>query len=211
MQSAPIMIAGLLVGLFFTFFGYKARRLLVLTSSLFSGGLVSLALALFIQDPQGVIALLASGYTGGELFGLITSSSAPMGLLINVVSFAFGSLTLFFIARSAPRLARILLAILAPLSAALALLFTLRLFVGLSVSIALAAVSAFLIFTVSLISVEHYLAVESAIIAAMATSILITRFWYLDGWIFYLLWALLALLGMLNQFSMVKAKEQSRG
>lgn len=205
------MIAGLLLGLFFTFFGYKAHRLLVLASSLLSGGLVALSLSVFIQDRAGVIALLSRGYAAGELFGLITGSLQRLGLLINVVSFAFGSLALFFIARNTTRLARFLLAILAPLSVALALLFTLRLFVGLAISIALATISALLVFAVSLISVEHYLAVESAIIAAMATSILITRFWYLGSWIFYLLWALLALLGMLNQFSMVKAKEQRDG
>lgn len=205
------MIALLLLGLFFTFFGYKANRLLVLASSLFGGGLVALALSVFIQDRAGVIALLVRGYSTGELVTLITASPVPLGLFINVVSFAFGALTLFFIARKRARLTRILLAILAPASIALLLLFTLRLFVALAVSLALAGLSALLILALSLISVERYLACSSAIIAAMAVSILITRFWYLDSWIFYLLWAILALLGTLNQFSLMKGKEPEHG
>ncbi len=200
------MIAGLLLGLFFTFFGYKAHRLLVMANSLLSGGLVALALAILIQDRASVLTLLSRGYTAADLFALVTAPSVPLGLFINVVSFAFGSLALFFIARKTTTMGRLLLTILAPASVATALLFALRLFLGLPISVVLAALCAFLILLVSLISVEYYLAAESAIIASMALSLLITRFWYLESWIFYLLWALLALLGILNQLSMVRAK-----
>ncbi len=211
MASAPIMIGGLAIGLFFTFFGYKAQRLLVLASSLLSGGLVALSTAVYVQNPDALLLLLEEGYTLSQLFALIAPTPVGPALFINVVSFALGSLGLFFIARFDNRFSRALLAILSPLSVGVALLFTLRLFVGITISAVLATTFALLILAVSLFSVALYLAVESAIIAAMALSLLITRFWHLDRWIFYLLWAILALLGFLNQRQMIKAKEASDG
>ncbi|NMA22305.1 MAG: hypothetical protein GX938_02200 [Spirochaetales bacterium] len=207
MNSAPIMIVGLMLGLYFTFFGYTARKLLILISSLFSGGLVSLAISVAIQDFPGVLALLSDGYTGAELFALFLGPAGSMALLINVVSFGAGSLILFFLARSSGALTRPLLGIFAPISAALLVLGTLRLFLPLSASLVFAAGAWVLILIVSLFSFDLFLAVESAIIAAMALSLLVTRFWYLSSWVFYTLWALLALLGIFNQRSMIRSKE----
>ena len=206
MHSAPAMIAGLFIGLYFTFYGYTAQRLLTLLSSLFTGALIALLASLLALEGQVLIDLLVHGYRGSDLLALVCGDLGSLRLFITVVSSASGALLFFFAARNTQRFARVLLSLFSPLATALLVLFILRLFVSLPISVVFATLFWILILAATLFAYERYVAAESALIAAMLLALLITRFWHLGSWVFYALWAILAVLGILNQRTMLKAK-----
>lgn len=204
------MIIALLLGLYFAFFGYKAQRLLTLLTSIAGGGLIALASALLLQNRAATIALLADGYTPSHLVDLIIPTPLGLPLLVNVISVSVGSLALFLIARIDNRLSRLLVSLLCSASVAIAALFTLRLLLPFTMSALLASFVALTLFIVSLFFRDLYLAFISAVTSSMVLALLVTRFWYLERWIFYIVWVAVALLGFLNQRQMIKAKEAER-
>lgn len=204
------MIIALLLGLYFAFFGYKAQRLLTLLTSIAGGGLIALASALLLQSRAATIALLADGYTPSHLVDLIIPTPLGLPLLVNVISVSVGSLALFLIARLDNRLSRLLVSLLCSASVAIAALFILRLLLPFTMSALLASFVALTLFIVSLFFRDLYLAFISAVTSSMVLALLVTRFWYLERWIFYIVWVAVALLGFLNQRQMIKAKEAER-
>jgi len=72
-----------------------------------------------------------------------------------------------------------------------------------------------IILAYSLIRFDSYMALESAVAGSLIVSYLLSQFWYLQFWLFFTMWAILAFLGILNQLHRLGRpkpdKEQENG
>jgi hypothetical protein len=208
MASAPLMIVGLATGLFVTFYGYLVHRALVVVRSTVGGALLAVVITLLIIDMPVLLSLLARHLPFEDLVHLVTGNEGELRLLLVATSAASGSLLLFFLARSKSRVAQAVIALSTSLSTAIVIAILASTFLNLQPSLTIAAIVLLLTIPVNLLFSEVYYAGESALVASLIVALLITRFWYLDTWIFYSLWAILSLVGMLNQQKMIRDRRR---
>ena len=213
--GAAVMFIGLLVGFFLCFYGYVAKRLLVSIRSVFAGSLVFLALALLVFQQQSLLASLSSPSPLSELWNIIFTTQDYMGVLINLLSFCIGGLLLFYLSRRKAAVPRLVVASFTGLSMGLVIFLLVLGFLPLQTSFVMFLVLQVIILAYSLIRFDSYMALESAIAGSLMVSYLLSRFWYLQFWLFFTLWAILAFLGILNQLHRLGRpkpdKEQENG
>lgn len=205
------MIVGLATGLFVTFYGYLIHRALVVVRSAVGGALLAVVAALLAIDFKAVIALLEHHLPMEDLMHLIMGTEGELRLLLLVVSAGGGSLLLFFLARSKSRVTKVPIALATSLSTAIVVTILASTVLSLQPSLTIAVITLLLTLPVNLLFSEAYYAVESALVASFVVALLITRFWYLDTWIFYSVWAILSLVGMLNQQKTIRDRRRSNG
>ena len=213
--GAAVMFIGLLVGFFLCFYGYVAKRLLVSIRSVFAGSLVFLALALLVFQQQSLLASLSSPSPLSELWNIIFTTQDYMGVLINLLSFCIGGLLLFYLSRRKAAVPRLVVASFTGLSMGLVIFLLVLGFLPLQTSFVMFLVLQVIILAYSLIRFDSYMALESAIAGSLMVSYLLSRFWYLQFWLFFTLWAILAFLGILTQLHRLGRpkpnKEQENG
>jgi len=213
--GASVMFIGLLLGFFLCFYGYVAKRLLVSIRSVFAGSLVFLALALLVFQQQSLLTSLASNTVPSELWNVMFTDLDYQGVLINLLSFCIGGLLLFYLSRRKSFAAHLIVASFTGLSMGLVIFLLIRRFLPLQTSFIMFLVLQVIILAYSLIRFDSYIALESAIAGSLLVSYLLSLFWYLDFWLFFSLWAILAFLGILNQLHRLgrpkPEKEQQNG
>jgi hypothetical protein len=209
--GAPIMIAGLAIGFFLCFYGSKARGFLLPLRSIFSGALISLSLALLLLNGSAVISALAGEEPYLTMKNLLRSTENYTHPLIYLISFSAGGLLMFFLSRKQTDRIGIVLKILTGLSMGLAVFLLLRSMLILSLSLLISSVALFFILYLCLQGFDYYFALETALAGALIVSYLITRFWYLEIWMFFLWTILLTIGGILYQIhSLKKQKEKTK-
>ncbi len=213
--GASVMFIGLLLGFFLCFYGYVAKRLLVSIRSVFAGSLVFLALALLVFQRPSLLTSLASRAVLFELWNVMFIELDYQGVLINLLSFCIGGLLLFYLSRRKSFAARLIVASFTGLSMGMAIFLLVRSFLPLQTSFIMFLVLQVIILAYCLIRFDSYIALESAIAGSLLVSYLLSLFWYLDFWLFFSLWAILAFLGILNQLHRLgrpkPEKEQQNG
>lgn len=209
------MFIGLLTGFFLCFYGYVAKRLLVSIRSVFAGSLVFLALVLLVFHQQSLLAGLSSASPLSELWNIIFTTQDYMGVLVNLLSFCFGGLLLFYLSRRKSALPRLVVASFTGLSMGLVIFLLILGFLPLQTSFVMFLVLQVIILAYSLIRFDSYMALESAVAGSLIVSYLLSQFWYLQFWLFFTMWAILAFLGILNQLHRLGRpkpdKEQENG
>lgn len=209
------MFIGLLTGFFLCFYGYVAKRLLVSIRSVFAGSLVFLALVLLVFHQQSLLVGLSSASPLSELWNIIFTTQNYMGVLVNLLSFCFGGLLLFYLSRRKSALPRLVVASFTGLSMGLVIFLLILGFLPLQTSFVMFLVLQVIILAYSLIRFDSYMALESAVAGSLIVSYLLSRFWYLQFWLFFTMWAILAFLGILNQLHRLGRpkpdKEQENG
>lgn len=213
--GAAVMFIGLLTGFFLCFYGYVAKRLLVSIRSVFAGSLVFLALVLLVFHQQSLLAGLSSASPLSELWNIIFTTQNYMGVLVNLLSFCFGGLLLFYLSRRKAALPRLVVASFTGLSMGLVIFLLILGFLPLQTSFVMFLVLQVIILAYSLIRFDSYMALESAVAGSLIVSYLLSQFWYLQFWLFFTMWAILAFLGILNQLHRLGRpkpdKEQENG
>jgi len=213
--GASVMFIGLLLGFFLCFYGYVAKRLLVSIRSVFAGSLVFLALALLVFQRPSLLTSLASRAVLFELWNVMFIELDYQGVLINLLSFCIGGLLLFYLSRRKSFAARLIVASFTGLSMGMAIFLLVRSFLPLQTSFIMFLVLQVIILAYSLIRFDSYIALESAVAGSLLVSYLLSSFWYLDFWLFFSMWAILAFLGILNQLHRLgrpkPEKEQQNG
>jgi hypothetical protein len=209
--GAPIMIAGLAIGFFLCFYGSKARGFLLPLRSIFSGALLSLSLALLLLNGSEVISALAGAEPYLAIKNLLLRSSENYTHpLIYLISFSAGGLLMFFLSRKQKNSIGVVLKILTGLSMGLAIFLLLRSMLILSLSLLISSVALFFILYLCLRGFDYYFALETALAGALIVSYLITRFWYLAIWMFFIWTILLTIVGILTQIHSLKKSKREQ-
>lgn len=210
--GAPVMIVGLLTGFLLCFYGTKANKYLIPLRSVLSGGLVMLALVFAVLRMDATLKALHAEQTALALLNLLLSTDLALFGSIALASSSLAGLSLFALSRKGGTVAEILIPIFTALSTALLLFLLLLTIFPLLLSLILAVILGILILVVCLHDFPSYLALEFSLSGALLISYLITRFWYLNFFLFLCLTLLFASLGYLTQrFSQKRgrAKEHS--
>jgi hypothetical protein len=203
------MFLGLAIGFFLCFYGSRARKFLLPLRSIFSGALISLAIALLIINGKTVFSSLAMAdpfHSVGNLLWDIEDYTHP---LMYLVSFSLGGLLMFFLSRKQQNSIGFLVKILTGLSMGLAIFLLLRSLFSLSLSLLFSLILLFFILYLCLRGFEYYFAMESALAGALLVSYMVTRFWYLDIWLFFVWATLLTILGIFSQIRSIRKEKET--
>ena len=204
--GAPIMLFGLLAGFFLCFYGYTAKPVWIRLRSVVSGSLVAVTLALVFHDMPRFSESLLQDQPLRQLWFIIFDTSDYRRVLLYLLSFSLGGLSLYLLSRIHSKAIELVMAFFAALSMALFLFFLLISLVPLPYSLGLTALFLVVIMAFSLTRFDSYLALESALSGSLLVSYLLYRFWYLSPWLFFTLWAFLAFLGIINQMHMLSRR-----
>jgi hypothetical protein len=197
--GAPVMIAGLAIGFFLCFYGSGAQKVLLPVRSVFSGALISLSIALLAANGSAVLATFSREKPYEALGALLWPVDRYELPVIYLLSSAIGGLLLFFLSRRHRHRIGFAVKILTGLSMGLAIFLLLRSFLGLEISLLFSSVILFFILFLCLKGFDYYFATESALAGGLLVSYLVTRFWYLSTWLFFLWTVLLTILGIFAQ------------
>ncbi len=208
--SAPIMFIGLLTGFFLCFYGYLIKSLLVSLRSVLSGSLVFVSVSLLLYDRVALVGALASEGPLEGLWSLLFPQHDYLAVLIHLMSFTFGGLLLFFLARRKGKLLEKVVALFTALSMTLMLFLLTLTLLPLQASLIISCILGVIILAFCLTRFESYMATESAIIGAMLVACLLSRFWYLGFVLFFILGAILSFMGILNQMHMLAKRKQKK-
>jgi hypothetical protein len=129
--------------------------------------------------------------------------------LMYLVSFSLGGLLMFFLSRKQQNSIGFLVKILTGLSMGLAIFLLLRSLFSLSLSLLFSLILLFFILYLCLRGFEYYFAMESALAGALLVSYMVTRFWYLDIWLFFVWATLLTILGIFSQIRSIRKEKET--
>lgn len=176
--------------------------------SVFSGALISLTLALLAINGKAVLSALAMADPFSAMYDLLWDAKDYTHPLIYLISFSTGGLLMFFLSRKQQDSIGFLLKILTGLSMGLAIFLLLRSLVNLPVSLLFSSIILFFILYLCLRGFDYYVALENALAGALLVSYMVTRFWYLDIWLFFVWATLLTVLGMFSQVRSLKKEKE---
>ena len=208
--GAPVMIGGLAIGFFLCFYGSKAKKILMPLRSVFSGALISLTIAVFAINGKNVFSALAMADPFPALYNLLWDTNEYTHPLIYLTSFSTGGLLMFFLSRKQMNSIGFLLKVLTGLSMGLAIFLLLLSLTSLPLSLLFSSIILFFILYLCLRGFDYYVAVENALAGALLVSYMVTRFWYLDIWLFFIWAMLLTVLGMFSQVRSIKKEKEKQ-
>lgn len=205
------MLLGLLGGFFLCFYGYVLKNLLVRLRSVVSGSFVALAISLYAYSKVPLMTALKNENPLINLWQVIFNTNDFAGVILHLASFSIGGLFLFVLARNKAKLIQSIVAIFTAISMSLIIFLLLLSFLPFTPSAIVTGVAMVVILAFSLTRFESYMALESAITGSLIVAWLLARFWYLQFWLFFALWAAFAFLGILNQMHMLEKRGTENG
>lgn len=208
--GAPIMIVGLLAGFFLCFYGNLAKKYLIPLRSTISGAMVSLAVSLLLLQRNEIVGILNSSWSLQSLVDLLINKETYPYSIIYLLAISVGALVLFYLSRKPGAFLGTVVALFTGLSMALFIFLLLLGFLPFTLSLLFSAIVLAVILFFCFRDFPSYLAVENSIAGALLISYLLSRFWYLELWIFLSWAAILTVAGILSQLRSLNRHKQKR-
>lgn len=203
MNSAPVMVLGVIVGVLLCFSGNPLKRFWFPIRSLAFGALTLTLAVQCIVDKQAIVTLFANSATFSGLLQTLTHDTLWWHTLLKVLAGVVGAVVFFFLGRAKHPVATLVSKILTACTTAcaIALLIALGGFavVTLPMAAVIAGVLAVVFIPICVQRFDYYFAAETGLAGALLTSYMFSRFYYLSPWLFWLLAVLLAFCGIYLQ------------